>query len=152
WKQVSADIDAARGAAALAVAQQAFDKGDLNAAGSAAAEASALLKDSPELAKLIAAIKDKEGAKKQRARTLAEAENLLAGGDWAKAQELLIKLESESPGEPEVAKASARAQAMQESAESIGKAVREQLANADQAMTRKDFDSALLAYTAAKQL
>jgi tetratricopeptide (TPR) repeat protein/predicted Ser/Thr protein kinase len=152
WKTVAGEIDAARGAQSLARAKAAFDKGDLDAAGTFAAEASGLIKDSPELKKLLDAIKDKEGARKQHDRTLTEAENLLAGGDYAKAEELLNQLDADGSGDAAVGKALARAHAMRENAESIASAVRDHLRNADQAMERKDYDAALLAYTAAKQL
>ncbi len=150
WTKLSAEIDADRGAILLKTAQDAFASGDIETAGGSAAAASALLHDSPELTKLLAQLKEREGARVQRDRAVKEAENLLAAGEFAKAEDMLTPLAAQTPGDQGIDGALGRARAMRENAETIEKAVREQLTNANDALERKDYDGALLAFTAAK--
>ena len=62
------------------------------------------------------------------------------------------KLAADRPGDAAVENALRRAKKMREDQLAIEKAVSGQLEVADQALARKDFDSALIGYTAAKQL
>jgi serine/threonine protein kinase len=152
WKKLSAEIDLAHGDALVKSARDAFTRGDLDAAGGAAAAASALVPESPELKDLIEKLKARGGAQKHRLSILAQADGLVASGSYVQAEELLARLGADNPGDQEVSSALARVRAQRETIESVLNAVREQLEHGRQAMERKDFDSALLAYTAAIQL
>ncbi|MBN8526769.1 MAG: hypothetical protein J0M02_15665, partial [Planctomycetes bacterium] len=152
WSAVAKDLDAAEGRQSLREAQEAFQRGNIDYAGTAAVKAKALIPDDPELAKLLAAIEKREGDQKNRERVLQEADNLITENQPAKAEELLQKLAAQFADDAAVANALRRAKAAREKAEALDKAVREQLEQGASALARADLDAAQLAYTAARQL
>ncbi|MBA2481461.1 MAG: protein kinase [Planctomycetes bacterium] len=151
WLELLATIDQTRGKKLLASAQDAFAKGDYDSAGSQAAAASALLQDAPELKKLEDDLAAIEGTRKQRKRSLAEADSLLGSGDFAKAEDLLKRLDAENPNDQTITAALARARALRENAQAVATAAREEIERGNQALERNDLESALLAFTSAKQ-
>jgi predicted Ser/Thr protein kinase/tetratricopeptide (TPR) repeat protein len=152
WVDLGKAIDSADGEHDIALATAALARGDLTSANTNVVNAQRLLGSTPALDQLHRQLIEKEGAHKFQAKQLEEAENLISDGNPAKAEELLAKLAAELPGDAAVENALRRARKMHEDQRAIEKAVSSQLEVADQALARKDFDSALIGYTAAKQL
>ncbi|MBA3707915.1 MAG: protein kinase, partial [Planctomycetes bacterium] len=151
WLALAEAIDAKHGESLLASAKEAFAKGDYDTAGTQAASASVLLHDSAELKKFEDQLAAVEGTRKQRKRSIAEAENLLGAGDFAKAEELLTRLDTEQPNDPVVTAALVHSRTARTNAETVANAAREEVDRGNQALERNDLDSALLAFTSAKQ-
>jgi predicted Ser/Thr protein kinase len=152
WSEVAKDLDTAEGRQALREAQDAFKRGNIEFAGTAAVKAKALIPEDTELNALLASIEEVDGQRKQRDRVLQEADNLLTENQPAKAEEMLNDLAQKAPEDTQIANALRRARAAREKAEALDRAVREQLAQGSAALERADLDSALLAFTAARQL
>jgi len=152
WTQLGKAIDQGEGEGALASASAALQRGDMAAANGGVVTAQRLLGSTAAVLALRKTLVDKEGAQKFQSKQLEEAENLISDGNPAKAEELLAKLAADRPGDAAVENALRRAKKMREDQLAIEKAVSGQLEVADQALARKDFDSALIGYTAAKQL
>ncbi len=152
WTALSGEVDRAEGRAELATAQAALARGDLDAAGAHAATAQGRLGDAPELQALLTQLAAREGDRKQRARALDEATGLMNEGKPEQAETLLARLAGEHPDDPAVEQALRLARKLKADAEARAQAVRDQLAQGEQALARKDFDGALTAFTAAKQL
>ena len=152
WAEMARALDTAEGRQALREAKDAFERGNVEFAGTAAAKAKALIPDDAELAGLLASIERLEGQRKQRDRVLLEADNLLTENQSGKAEELLIALAAQAPDDTQVANALRRAKAARERDDALQRAVTEQLGQGTAALGRNDLDSALLAFTAALQL
>ncbi len=152
WRRTATAIDAAQGAALLLSVRQAIELGDIPTATADAAAAKKLIPSSPELATLLQRLEAHAKATSQRAADLERAENLLTAGDWAGALPILTRLDADQPGAREVTAALARARAAKATSENIGAAVHDQLANANHAMSQKDYDTALVGFTAVQQL
>ncbi len=152
WQTASAQVDQAQGMELIAQAEAALARDDLDAAGAAAAAAASLVGDHPRLQAVEATLGELEGARRQRERILAEAEALLSEGQTARAVEVLDRLAASATADLVVAAAVRRAHLADDKAADLARAVKEQLAQGDAAMKRKDHDAAQLAYTAAKQL
>jgi hypothetical protein len=152
WAEMAKALDTAEGRQALVEAQDAFKRGNVEFAGTAAARAKGLIPGDPELATLLLNIEKLDGQRKQRDRTLLEADNLLTEGQAGKAEELLAALAAQSPDDTQVSNALRRAKAAREKSDALEKAVSEQLAQGAAAIARNDLDAAQLAFTAARQL
>ncbi len=152
WAEMAKALDTAEGRQALVEAQDAFKRGNVEFAGTAAARAKGLIPGDPELATLLLNIEKLDGQRKQRDRTLLEADNLLTEGQAGKAEELLAALAAQSPEDTQVSNALRRAKAAREKSDALDKAVSEQLAQGAAAIARNDLDAAQLAFTAARQL
>jgi len=152
WQTASSHVDQAQGMELVAQAEVALARNDLEAAGSAAAAAASLVGNQPRLKAVESTLAEREGVRRQRERTLAEAEALLSEGQTARAVEVLDRLAASATGDVAVAAAVRRAHLANQKAVDLARAVQEQLTQGDAAMRRKDHDAAQLAYTAAKQL
>ena len=151
WKRVLADIQRAQGENLLKQAEVAFAAGDPERAGRAAAEAQGLIPDSGPLKALVTRITSREGVAKQRQRVLDEARSAINEGKPGKAEEALTVLAASLPDDEEVAKELRLARKQREEINARTQAVREQLANGERALERKDWDGAQLSFTAALQ-
>jgi len=146
WTKVAAAVDAARADRTLDTLRQALQRNDLPAAITAQAQARAALGETPALQALDLRV----AVLQARAKRIVEAEGVLDNGDFAKALQLLTALDQEAPGDPQVTDLLGRATAVSARADEVHKSVLEQLHNADQAMAQKDYDAALISYTAVK--
>jgi len=151
WKRVLGEIHRAHGENLLKQAETAFAAGDAERAGRAAAEAQGLISDSLPLKSLVTRITSREGVAKQRQRVLDEARSAIGEGKPAKAEETLAVLAASLPDDEEVAKELRLARTQREQTDARAQAVREQLANGERALERKDWDGAQLSFTAALQ-
>ncbi len=152
WMALAGEVDRAEGRAELGAAQAALARGDLDGAGAHAATAQGRLGDTVELQALLTQLLAREGDRKQRARALDEATGLMNEGKPDQAEALLVRLAGEHPDDPAIEQALRLARKLKGDAEARAQAVRDQLAQGEQALARKDFDGALTAFTAAKQL
>ena len=151
WKRVLAEIQRAQGENLLKQAEAAFAAGDFERAGRAAAEAQGLIPDSKGLKALDARITAREGVGKQRQRVLDEARSAINEGKPGKAEEALTVLAAALADDEEIAKELRLARKQREEQDARAQAVREQLANGERALERKDWDGAQLSFTAALQ-
>ena len=151
WKGVLGEIHGAQGEHLLKQAEAAFATGEVARAGDMAAAAQGLIPESEALKALVERITSREGVAKQRQRVLDEARSALTEGRPAKAEEALAVLAVSLPDDQEVAKELRLARKQREEMEARAQAVREQLANGERALERKDWDGAQLSFTAALQ-
>jgi predicted Ser/Thr protein kinase len=152
WAEAAKSLDAAEGRQALSEAQVAFERGNIEFAGTSAARAKALIPEDPALTTLLRRIEEVEGQRKQRERVLLESDNLLTENQPGKAEELLAALAASFPEDATVANALRRARAAREKADALDRAVAEQLAQGTASLERNDLDAAQLSFTAARQL
>jgi hypothetical protein len=150
WETYKRRIDAGEGSDLVAEADAALTRGDLDVAGAKAASAQALVPDSAALKAVLAAIGQKEGERKQLSRSLEEIDNLIAEGKSQSAEELAGRIAIQYPDNSSVLSAQRRAKAAREKQEATAKAVRQQLDIGEQAMARRDWDSAQNAFIAAQ--
>ena len=146
WTKVAAAIADARADRTLDALRQALQRNDLAAALTAQAQARAAMGETPALQ----ALDGRVAALQTRGRRIAQAESVLDNGDIATALAQLTALDQEQPNDPQVTGLLGRASALNARAEEIRKSVSEQLHNADLAIAQKDYDAALISYTAVK--
>jgi hypothetical protein len=90
--------------------------------------------------------------KKERSRMISEVETLLSEGDGVKAEALLSPMVAADATDEVSAMLLRRARRVSEDQAARSKAVGERLQQGEEALARKDLDSALLHFTAAQQL
>jgi len=146
WTAVAAAITAAHSDRTLEALRQALGRSDLPAALAAQAQARAALGETPALQ----ALDQRVAALQARERRIAQAEGALDNGDVVTALAQLTALDQEQPNDPQVTGLLGRASALSARADEIRKSVLEQLHNADLAIAQKDYDAALISYTAVK--
>jgi thiamine kinase-like enzyme len=151
WTSLAGDLEQGQGLAELTEAQAAFSRGDYETAGKKANAAQVHLPQSQALQDFLQKLTEHEGVLKQRQWKLAEAENLMNEGNPVKAEELLTALQKDAPDDKAVDGVLRHAKKLRQDKETNERAANEQLDLGKQALARKDFDGALVAYTAAKQ-
>jgi tetratricopeptide (TPR) repeat protein len=152
WKSIAADLGAAQGVAALVQADKALTNGDATAASSAISVAAMYLSDDQRVTDLRRRLESITTGNKERSRLLVEAETLIRDGDGRQAEALLAPLAATNATDEEVTILLRRARKLSEEQNARVKAVGERIQQGEEALARKDYDAALLHFTAAQQL
>lgn len=106
----------------------------------------------PDLKATLNDLVNRQNQDAARAKVIAEAQGLLADGEYAKAEQLLDTVAKQSPGDAQVESALRQVRAAREQAGRLTAAVDAQLAAGDAALARGDLAVARQAYTAARQI
>jgi serine/threonine protein kinase len=152
WSALRQELHEAQGKAVISQAEVALGKGDVVQANSAIAQAAILLPNDERVKQLQRQIETLTADNKKRSALLAEAETLLSEGNSEQVEQLLKPLVSANPADEMVLALVRRAKKLTDDSQARNKAVAERLQQGEEAMLRKDFDSALLHFTAAQQL
>ena len=151
WQSLNRELDAAHGAAELQHAEDALQVNDLATAATSLATATRFLPADERVKALQAQLDSRSDTKKQRSRLITEAEALLSEGNPARAEELLAPIAAADPSDEVAATLLRRARKQNEELTARRTAMKERLAQGEDALARKDIDAALLHFTAAQQ-
>ena len=152
WIVLGRELDQAQGALALAQCNEAIDRGDEAAAKAALSVATTYLGDLPRVTKVSNRLNSMAAKKIDRSRIISEVESLLSEGDGKKAESLVSPLVAADATDETAALLLRRARKMGDDQAARTKAVGERIQQGEEALGRKDLDSALLHFTAAQQL
>jgi Protein kinase domain len=152
WSALRQELHEAQGKAVISQAETALAKGDVVQANSSIAQAAILLPNDERVKQLQSQIEALTLENKKRTGLLNEAETLLSEGNSAQVEQLLKPLADSNPNDEVVQALLRRAKKVTDDNNARSKAVIERLQQGEDALQRKDFDSALLHFTAAQQL
>ena len=152
WKVLGKELDQAQGVVALSQANDAMAKGDDTSARAALSIAATYLGDDQRVIEVRKRLDAQTTVLKERSRIIAEVESLLSEGDGKKAESLVSPLVAADATDETAAMLLRRARKMGDDQAARTKAVGERIQQGEEALGRKDLDSALLHFTAAQQL
>ncbi len=151
WLALRAEVDASEGADHLATAEQALGAGDLDRARAALAAAQQAMGETPEVKALSARFDASLTNANAREVALTQSRASLAEGDITRAESILAAYLAAQPEDALIERELRAVRARRQEAEERHRAAAEQISNGQRAIERRDYDVALLAFTAALQ-
>jgi len=151
WLALRAQVDAQQGAEQLAAAEAAIAAGNLDQARAALAVAQKTLGETAETLALALRFDAQLTNANAREVALTQSRSSLAEGDTGRAESILAAYLAAHPDDGLIERELRTVRARRQEVEERSRAAAEQINNGQRAVQRRDYDSALLAYTAALQ-